>query len=201
MLQKALCVVATATGSLSASAYSGKHRSSRPPQAVRCWMECVTQVIEPQGGSTTHPDPGDRRRGQHLNRATLHLHCPHRQRRICRQAATAARFRDLIARRGPSFTNRDGGDCGPMRLGVCDYLAETTRLLEPVATGCPARRLRRPGRRGYVSGGRRETRHGARADAKLLATTAAVGHLRSQRQRCTRLPIASPLRKWLPGLN
>src|SRR6202140_3695312 len=62
-----------------------------------------------------------------LNRATFYLHYPDKNALL--QAMTAARFRDLIARRGLSFTNCDGA-LRAIALGVCDYLAETT--------GCPS---------------------------------------------------------------
>ncbi len=61
-----------------------------------------------------------------LNRATFYLH--YTDKNALLQAMTAARFRDLIARRGLSFTNCDGA-LRAIALGVCDYLAETT--------GCP----------------------------------------------------------------
>src|ERR1700761_7435704 len=61
-----------------------------------------------------------------LNRATFYLH--YADKNALLQAMTAARFRDLIARRGLSFTNCDGA-LRAIVLGVCDYLAETT--------GCP----------------------------------------------------------------
>jgi len=58
-----------------------------------------------------------------LNRATFYLHYPDKNALL--QAMTAARFRDLIARRGLSFTNCDGA-LRAIALGVCDYLAATT---------------------------------------------------------------------------
>ena len=61
-----------------------------------------------------------------LNRATFYLH--YTDKNALLQAMTAARFRDLIARRGLSFTNCDSA-LRAIALGVCDYLAETT--------GCP----------------------------------------------------------------
>src|ERR1700733_6583287 len=61
-----------------------------------------------------------------LNRATFYLHYPDKNALL--QAMTATRFRDLIARRGLSFTDCDGA-LRAIALGVCDYLAETT--------GCP----------------------------------------------------------------
>jgi AcrR family transcriptional regulator len=61
-----------------------------------------------------------------LNRATFYLHYPDKNALL--QAMTAARFRDLIERRGVSFTDCDGA-LWAIVLGVCDYLAEST--------GCP----------------------------------------------------------------
>jgi AcrR family transcriptional regulator len=61
-----------------------------------------------------------------LNRATFYLH--YSDKNALLQAMTAARFRDLIARRGLSFTNCDGA-LRAIALGVCDYLTEST--------GCP----------------------------------------------------------------
>src|ERR1700689_5694026 len=62
-----------------------------------------------------------------LNRATFYLHYPDKNALL--QAMTAARFRDLIARRNLSFTDCDDA-LRAIALGVCDYLAETT--------GCPS---------------------------------------------------------------
>jgi AcrR family transcriptional regulator len=68
-----------------------------------------------------------------LNRATFYLHYPDKNALL--QAMTATRFRDLIARRGLSFTNCDGA-LRAIALGVCDYLAETT--------GCPSQLAKMP---------------------------------------------------------
>lgn len=68
-----------------------------------------------------------------LNRATFYLHYPDKNALL--QAMTATRFRDLIARRGLSFTNCDGA-LRAIALGVCDYLAETT--------GCPSQLTKMP---------------------------------------------------------
>src|SRR5450432_758102 len=68
-----------------------------------------------------------------LNRATFYLHYPDKNALL--QATTAARFRDLIVRRGLSFTNCDGA-LRAIALGVCDYLAETT--------GCPDQLAKMP---------------------------------------------------------
>jgi AcrR family transcriptional regulator len=68
-----------------------------------------------------------------LNRATFYLHYPDKNALL--QAMTAVRFRDLIARRGLSFTDCDGA-LRAIALGVCDYLAETT--------GCPTQLAKMP---------------------------------------------------------
>src|ERR1700721_1374247 len=68
-----------------------------------------------------------------LNRATFYLHYPDKNALL--QAMTAARFRDLIARRGLSFTNCDGA-LRAIALGVCDYLSETA--------GCPSQLAKMP---------------------------------------------------------
>src|SRR6202046_2071052 len=65
-----------------------------------------------------------------LNRATFYLHYPDKNALL--QAMTDARFRDLIARRGVSFTNCDGA-LRAIALGVCDYLAESTSCPGQVA--------------------------------------------------------------------
>jgi AcrR family transcriptional regulator len=57
-----------------------------------------------------------------LNRATFYLHYPDKNALL--QAMTAARFRDLIARRSLGFTNCDTA-LRAIALGVCDYLAES----------------------------------------------------------------------------
>jgi AcrR family transcriptional regulator len=62
-----------------------------------------------------------------LNRATFYLH--YQDKSALLQAMTEARFRELIDRRGLSFTNCDGA-LRAIALGVCDYLTETTK--------CPA---------------------------------------------------------------
>lgn len=68
-----------------------------------------------------------------LNRATFYLHYPDKNALL--QAMTGARFRELIARRGLSFTDCDGA-LRAIALGVCDYLAETT--------GCPTQLAKMP---------------------------------------------------------
>ena len=68
-----------------------------------------------------------------LNRATFYLHYPDKNALL--QAMTDARFRDLIARRGLSFTDCDGA-LRAIALGVCEYLSETT--------GCPSQLTKMP---------------------------------------------------------
>jgi hypothetical protein len=53
----------------------------------------------------------------------------------CSNVSPAARFRDLIVRRGLFFTNCDGA-LRAIALGVCDYLAEST--------GCPGQSVKMP---------------------------------------------------------
>ena len=104
-----------------------------------------------------------------LNRATFYLHYPDKNALL--QAMTASRFRELIARRGLSFTDCDGA-LRAIALGVCDYLAESA--------GCPTQLVRMPLEQSIipvVEGVFMEgaERHAAApgTDAKLLATTAA----------------------------
>src|SRR5580692_2723415 len=58
-----------------------------------------------------------------LNRGTFYLHYPDKNALL--QAMTGARFRDLMERRGITFTDCNGA-LRAIALGVCDYLAETT---------------------------------------------------------------------------
>jgi AcrR family transcriptional regulator len=104
-----------------------------------------------------------------LNRATFYLHYPDKNALL--QAMTATRFRDLIARRGLSFTNCDGA-LRAIALGVCDYLAETT--------GCPSQLAKMPLEGSIIASVEDMFQEGAAhhemvpgADPKLLATTAA----------------------------
>ena len=104
-----------------------------------------------------------------LNRATFYLHYPDKNALL--QAMTAARFRDLIARRGLSFTNCDGA-LRAIALGVCDYLAETT--------GCPSQLAKMPLEGSIIPVVEGVFLEGAAnhpvapgADPNLLATTAA----------------------------
>src|ERR1700691_1720611 len=58
-----------------------------------------------------------------LNRATFYLH--YQDKATLLQAMTESRFRELIDRRGISFTDCDQA-LRAIALGVCDYLAEIT---------------------------------------------------------------------------
>lgn len=104
-----------------------------------------------------------------LNRATFYLHYPDKNALL--QAMTGVRFRELIARRGLSFSNCDSA-LRAIALGVCDYLAEST--------SCPTQFAKLPLERSIIpvvesmfreGAGNHEMRPGA--DPELLATTAA----------------------------
>ncbi len=122
-----------------------------------------------------------------LNRATFYLHYPDKNALL--QAMTGARFRDLIARRGLSFTDCDGA-LRAIALGVCDYLAETA--------GCPAQLARMPLEGSIIpvvesmfeEGGEKHAMAPG-TDPKLLATTAAwaiFGAARRWHQTPDRIP-------------
>src|SRR5258708_4726616 len=122
-----------------------------------------------------------------LTRATFYLHYPDKNALL--QAMTAARFSDLIARRGLSFTDCDGA-LRAIALGVCDYLAETT--------GCPAQLAKMPLEgsiipvvEGMFLAGAAHHAMAPGADPKLLATTAAwaiFGAARRWYQTSDRIP-------------
>jgi AcrR family transcriptional regulator len=122
-----------------------------------------------------------------LNRATFYLHYPDKAALL--QAMTDVRFRDLMVRRGISFTDCDGA-LRAIALGVCDYLAENTN--------CPGQLARIPLEGSIipvVEGMFREglARHGMApgVDAALVATAAAwavFGAARSWFQTTDRIP-------------
>jgi AcrR family transcriptional regulator len=122
-----------------------------------------------------------------LNRATFYLHYPDKNALL--QAMTAARFRELIERRGLSFSNCDGA-LRAIALGVCDYLAEST--------GCPSQLAKMPLERsiipvveGMFQEGARHHEMQPRADPGLLATTvswAIFGAARRWYQTHDRIP-------------
>jgi AcrR family transcriptional regulator len=104
-----------------------------------------------------------------LNRATFYLHFPDKSALL--QAMTDLRFRDLMERRGISFTNCNGA-LRAVALGVCDYLAETT--------SCPGQLARMPLEgsiipvvEGMFKEGLANHAMAADIDTALLATTAA----------------------------
>jgi AcrR family transcriptional regulator len=122
-----------------------------------------------------------------LNRATFYLHYPDKNALL--QAMTAARFGELIARRGLSFTDCDGA-LRAIALGVCDYLAETT--------SCPGKLAKMPLEGSIIRVVEDMFRKGAAdhamapgVDSELLATTAAwaiFGAARSWVQTLDRIP-------------
>ena len=122
-----------------------------------------------------------------LNRATFYLH--YADKNALLQAMTAARFRDLIARRGLSFTNCDGA-LRAIALGVCDYLVEST--------SCPSQLAKMPLEGSIIPVVEGMFQEGAAhhevvpgADPNLLATTAAwaiFGAARRWYQTSDRIP-------------
>jgi AcrR family transcriptional regulator len=122
-----------------------------------------------------------------LNRATFYLHYPDKNALL--QAMTATRFRELIARRGVSFSNCDEA-LRAIALGVCDYLAEST--------GCPSQLAKMPLEGSIIpvvegmfreGAGKHEMPPGA--DLELLATTVAwaiFGAARRWFQTPSRIP-------------
>jgi len=129
-----------------------------------------------------------------LNRGTFYLHYPDKNSLL--RAMTAERFRELIARRGLSFTNCDGA-LRAIALGVCDYLTETT--------GCPGQVAKMPLEGSIIPVVEDVFREGAArhvlkpgADPELLATTAAwaiFGAARRWFQAPDRIPAEEMARK------
>jgi AcrR family transcriptional regulator len=104
-----------------------------------------------------------------LNRATFYLHYPDKNSLL--QAMAAMRFRNLVERRGLSFTDCDEG-LRAIVLGVCDYLSETS--------GCPGQLAKMPIEGSIIPVVEGIFRDGAAhhpvapgVDPKLLATTVA----------------------------
>lgn len=113
-----------------------------------------------------------------LNRATFYLH--YADKNALLQAMTAARFRELIARRGLSFTDCDGA-LRAIALGVCDYFAETT--------GCPGQLAKMSLEGSIIPAVKSMFEEGAGhhamkpdIDPELLATTAAWAIFGAARQ-------------------
>ena len=131
-----------------------------------------------------------------LNRATFYLHYPDKNALL--RAMTAARFRDLIARRGLSFTNCDGA-LRAIALGVCDYLAETT--------GCPSQLAKMPLEGSIIPVVEGMFQEGAAhhdvapgADSNCWRRRP-PGPSLEPRGDGTKRRIVSPLRRWLPRLR
>ena len=104
-----------------------------------------------------------------LNRATFYLHYPDKNALL--QAMTEVRFRDLIERRGITFTDCNGA-LRAVALGVCDYITEST--------SCPTQLARMalegsmiPVVEGMFKEGLAHQGIAPGVDAALLATTAA----------------------------
>jgi AcrR family transcriptional regulator len=122
-----------------------------------------------------------------LNRATFYLHYPDKEALL--HAMTAARFGELIARRGLSFTDCDGA-LRAIALGVCDYLADSA--------GCPSQLTKMPLEGSVIPVVEEMFRKGSAdhtlapgVNPNLLATTAAwaiFGAARSWVQTPDRIP-------------
>ena len=122
-----------------------------------------------------------------LNRATFYLHYPDKNALL--QAMTAARFGELIARRGLSFTDCDGA-LRAIALGVCDYLAETAGCLGQLAK-MPLEASVIPVVEDMFRKGAADHAMAPAVDPGLLATTAAwaiFGAARSWVQTPDRIP-------------
>jgi AcrR family transcriptional regulator len=111
-----------------------------------------------------------------LNRATFYLHYPDKDALL--QAMTDVRFRDLIERRGISFTDCDAA-LRAIALGVCDYLSETTRCPGQLAR-IPLEGSIIPGRRGHVQGRPWPSWDGAWCRCGTAGDHRGLGHLRSR---------------------
>jgi AcrR family transcriptional regulator len=122
-----------------------------------------------------------------LNRATFYLHYPDKNALL--QAMTAARFSDLIGRRGLAFSDCDGA-LRAIALGVCDYLTEST--------SCPSQLVKMPLEKSIIPVVEGMFREGAQkhamrpgVDPELLAATVAwaiFGAARLWYQTLDRIP-------------
>ena len=104
-----------------------------------------------------------------LNRATFYLHYPDKGALL--QAMTDVRFRALIERRGISFADCNEALRG-IALGVCDYLAESTRCPSQLAR-VPLEGSIIPVIEGVFKEGLARHATAPGVDAELVATTAA----------------------------
>ena len=104
-----------------------------------------------------------------LNRATFYLHYPDKNSLL--QAMAATRFRNLVERRGLSFTDCNEG-LRAIVLGVCDYLSETTPCSSQLAK-LPLEGSIIPVVEGIFRDGAASHPVKPGVDPKLLATTVA----------------------------
>ena len=113
------------------SGSAGEATDPRILRSRRMLMEALARLLnQKEFDSISVQDIADE---AGLNRATFYLHYPDKNALL--HAMTAARFRELIARRGLEFSNCDSA-LRAIALGVCDYLAETT--------GCPGQLAKMP---------------------------------------------------------
>src|SRR6202021_1009962 len=128
------CGGAMLRGAMSQTLQSGSAAESTDPRIVRSrrmLMEALVKLLtQKEFEDISIQEIADEAT---LNRATFYLHYPDKNALL--QAMTAARFRELIARRGLSFSNCDGA-LRAIALGVCDYLA--------VTAGCPSQLTKMP---------------------------------------------------------
>jgi AcrR family transcriptional regulator len=135
-----------------------------------------------------------------LNRATFYLH--YQDKAALLQAMTDVRFRDLIARRGISFT-----DCNAalraIALGVCDYLAESINCPGQLAQ-IPLEVSIIPVVEGMFEEGLARHEIAPGVDAALVATTAAwavFGAARRWFRTSGRIPAEEMAAKIEAGLS
>lgn len=166
-------------GGMSLALHSGNTAESTDPRILRSrrmLMEALARLLnEKEFDDISIQEIADQAT---LNRSTFYLHYPDKSALL--QAMTAARFRELIARRGLSFTDCDGA-LRAIALGVCDYLAETT--------GCPRQLAKMPLEssiipvvKGMFQEGAGNHAMKADTDPELLATTAAWAIFGAARQ-------------------
>jgi AcrR family transcriptional regulator len=131
-----------------------------------------------------------------LNRATLYLH--YADKNALLQAMNAVRFRDLVLRRGLSFTNCDGASRA-IALGVCDYLAESA--------GCPSQLTKMSLEGSIIPAVESMLREGLPLAKWLPEST--PNYWRPRRRGPSSAPLAAgirpptafPLRRWLQRLK
>jgi AcrR family transcriptional regulator len=131
-----------------------------------------------------------------LNRATFYLH--YADKNALLHAMTESRFRDLIQRRAITFTDCNGA-LRAIALGVCDYLAEST--------GCPTQLSRMALEGSIIPIVGICSRKGLPIMEWLPVRTRHFprpplpGPFLEPHAAGSRLPIASPRKRWQPGLK